>query len=520
MAKRSEIFTIEALDGILLHHPYLLIFQKEDWREYLFLFAQIYDFLEEESVRVPFEVLRTLVLKHYAQKRLANLEHKVHQFFQMSIGELQVLKDSHDQFGNRFIETTRSGKQLLQLAENLLERRTRFTGTGAETLLASLNDILTSRKQLTVDDALSHHKEKIKSYQDDIRRIQQFGLARAELLPIPHSNEALFNQAEEAAVHILSAIEDVKGAIERQRQELAHSYFESSKSAGQSVSAMAEFYERLYSSTEYASYQQAKSLLSHLAGFGARFNLRDIDRILALIRERDLVPVDDLARSSLPGFMGSFQNADHGIQEKIKSQIRLLQQQVQYAMNTDVLGLQSSLHAILSSMLAKKDRVEEFFARNPVVAEIPVEFEAGAIELASFQIPPEPTSSELIDARLEEEEMRSLFLALLQAEETTLREILENFSNWRQSAADADLLNYQFKHGLAEYYVLSEIESFDRSVSKEEIGIMDIEIPTKHGSFVVKNAKRLRFSANHAFESDDELDDDLDDEKENANGSL
>ena len=141
MAKRTEIFTQEALDVFFIHHPSFLIFQKEDWKEYLLLFAHIYDFLEEDGVRVPFEILRTLVLKFYAPRKQINLEQKIFLFFQMAIGELEILKDSHDQFGQRFIETTRSGKQFLQLTETLLERRVRYTGTGAETLLGALNEI-------------------------------------------------------------------------------------------------------------------------------------------------------------------------------------------------------------------------------------------------------------------------------------------------------------------------------------------------------------------------------------------
>ena len=494
MAKRSEIFNVEAIEGLFAHHPYLLIFQKEDWKDYLFLIGRLYDFLEEEAARVPFEVLRSLVLRHYAQRGLANTEQKIHHFFHLAIGELQVLRDSHDQFGQRFIETTRAGKELLQMTENLLERRTRYSGTGAETLLGALNDILASRKQMTEEVAIAHHKDKIKAYQDDIRRIRSSGLAHAELLPIPHSNEALFSQADEAAIHILSAIEDVKSAIERQRQDLAQAYFVGARSAGASLSALTEFYERLYSSTEYLSYKQAKSLLSHLEGYSSRFGLRDIDRILSKIRDKELIPRDGLARSSLPGFMSAFQNADHGIQEKIKAQIRLLQQQVHYALNTDVAGLQTSIHGVLALMLEHGKEVEAFFSQNPQSIDIPSDFDMGLIELAEFNLQHEAESVELVSEAIEAEEMRTLFLALVQAEETTLREILGNFRAWFQKAQQPDLALYQFRHGLAEYYVLSEIELFDPSLAKTEVGTMDLEISTKQGTFVLRNVKRYRYT--------------------------
>lgn len=93
-------------------------------------------------------------------------------------------------------------------------------------------------------------------------------------MPIPHSNEALFNQADEAANQILAAVEDVKLAIEKERQELSKSYFEGRRSAGKNLNAITEFYEGLYKSPEYISYEQAKNLLSFLNNYGNRFRIK------------------------------------------------------------------------------------------------------------------------------------------------------------------------------------------------------------------------------------------------------
>lgn len=73
----------------------------------------------------------------------------------MTIGELKVFKDTHDSHGQRYIETTRSGRLLLQWLKSLLNQRTKYSGTGAETLLGSLNDILVSRKQLSQEETLT-----------------------------------------------------------------------------------------------------------------------------------------------------------------------------------------------------------------------------------------------------------------------------------------------------------------------------------------------------------------------------
>ena len=120
MAKRSDSVNKESLSGLLRHHPYLLLLQKEDWSIYLELMAQIYDLLEEQGRRVPIDQIRAVAIRYFSLFDLASVEQKASTFLAMSIGELKVLRDSHDSFGNRFIETTREGKALLQFMESLL----------------------------------------------------------------------------------------------------------------------------------------------------------------------------------------------------------------------------------------------------------------------------------------------------------------------------------------------------------------------------------------------------------------
>ncbi len=505
MPKRTELFTTERLEGITSHHPYLFLFQKEDWREYLVLFAEIYDLLEDDNIRLPFEAVRTIVLKFYAPRQLSSVEGKIGQFFSMAIAELRVLQDSHDQFGNRFIETTRWGRHLMQLIESLLSQRTRYSGTGAEALLGSLNDILTSRQQITKEEALSHHREKIKSYQKDIQRIQEKGLDHAELLPIPHSNEALFSQAEEAAIHILSSIEDVKTAIEKQRQELAAHYFEGHKSAGQSLHAVAEFYELLFLSPEYASYIQAKRLLSYLEGYTARFSIKNVGHLLHKIREGELISEQEINRSQLRGFMNQFSYADHSIQEKIKSQIKLLQQQVLYAINTDIRGLQKLLHDSVSSLLSNKSHVIDFFEKHPIEISVAAEFDIGQVQLFEFDIPVEPDSVQLSNHTLEFEEQKALFLALMQAEETTLQQILKRLLEHIYQHTSIELENYRIEHGLAEYYVLCEADLFEKRIIKTPTGQKDLPISTKYGEFILRQVPVFKFSLTDGGFHDDAI---------------
>lgn len=471
-----------------MNHPQLLLLQKEDWKDYLTLLAIIYDLIEEDNVRVPHEVIRSVALKFFSQGKYSSPENKITQFFTMAIGELKVLKDSHDQLGQRYLETTRYGKELLQFVEGLLTQRTRFSGTGAETLLAALNQLLIARQQMTKEQALVHHRQKIKLYQQDIQRIQEKGLEYAELLPIPHSNEALFSQAEEAAVHILSSVEDVKVAIERQRQEMAEEYFESALSAGRKLNAVVEFYEGLHKSSEYTSYIQAKNLLSYLEGLSARFQHKNIDHLVHHIQTQELVDKNTVQRSQLKSFSAQFHAADNSIQEKIKSQLRLLQQQVAYAMTQDMQGVQKNLKGLISTLLSHREQALDAFEKNPVEIEIPTEFNHGDVDLYHFQVPSEVEIPPFDLNQLDMEEQKALFEALLAAEEATLQSVIEKFCSQLQVKGRISLDTYDLTLGLAEYYVLSEIEIFCAGVRKEFDRYHDVNVRSKFGDFVLLNS--------------------------------
>lgn len=488
MAKRAEILTVESLDGLLRHHPYLLIMQKEDWREYLLLLADIYDLLEEQGARVPIEVVRSAATRFYSLKGLAFPEQKVSQFLSMAIGELRTLKDSHDQFGQRFVETTRAGKALLQMMEGLVAQRGRFSGTGAETLLGALNDILIGRREMSEEEAIAHHKDKIAAFREDIVRIKEQGLAAAQLLPLAHSKEALLSQAEAAAVHVLESIEDVKSAVEDQRKDLAANYFQNRRSAGETLGAVADFYDGLYASPAYASYIQAKELFSHLDGFQARFTLRNVDRLLHTIERRHLLSGDVLKRSNLRSFMHQFSVADTSIQERIKGQLRILQQQVLYSVATDVEGLRASLHETLSRFLAHPDTVSDFWGENSLEIPLREEFQPGPIDLFSFELPIEVAPQAIEEETFDFAQERELLLALLRAEEGTLREILDRLVVRLQEHGELRAREHVFSRGLAEYYVLSEITIFATDVEKVDDGEADLSIDSKYGRFILHRA--------------------------------
>ena len=430
--------------------------------------AQIYDVLEEETKRVPFELLRSVALQFYSQRISASsLDSKISNFFIMMLTELDVLKDSHDESGQRYLEPTRSGKQLLQLVETLVEQKTQFSGTSAEVLLGSLNNLLTVGSGIRFDDAVAHHKSKIAEYKKDLERIQLQGVEYAELLPVSHSAEALFRQAEEAAVSLLVAIEDVKIAIEKKREDLAQSYFQRSKSAGSTIQAITEFYNVLYESKEYLSYIKAKDMLSFLPGYAARFSHKNIDKILFEAQQKELIPKDLVQRSNLKNFQSQFQFADQIIGEQIKYQIQLLQQQVFYAITSDLRGLHEEVRHILSCFFENKSEVFDFCEKSPLVVHLPFETDFGGVDLFDFErVQPLPLP-EISDAILDSEEERNLYLSLLAAEEKTVQNVMDFLSEHLNRHSFLSMAEHDYRHGLIEYYVLSEVELFEATLQAE-----------------------------------------------------
>ena len=492
MPLRSELLSANSLPQLLIKHPYLFLFQKEAWVEYLELIAQIYDLIEESGHQAPFEGVRVLSQRYFRDKEVQFAENKTSSFLIMCIEELKVLKDSHDAQGRRWIEITRQGKQLLQLVEELLAQRVKYSGTGAETLLGALNEALTSQPGYTKQQAIEHHRQKIKAYKDDLKRIEELGPQAAELLPIPHSTEALFSQAESAAIDILGAVEDVKQAIEKERKNLAQNYLDTKLSAGQSVNSVADFYQNLQATPTYQSYNHAKHLFSQLEGFGHRFLYKDIRQALSDLERDEKLPADQLKRSQLSHFQKQFELADFAIQEKIRAQLQLLQLQVRYSMSTDLQGVQTELKTLLQQMLSHKPKVLDFFSDSGVTVQ---DRSLGPrhIELHPF-VEHFESEEALFENQLETDETKELILALLRAEEATLKDIVQRLRLCLKQQTAVELDKYDFRYGLAEYYVLSEIELFDQEIVKEPLEIKDFILQLKHNAMVIKDAPCYRFT--------------------------
>lgn len=494
MSKRMQSIRLEALENLYAHHPYLLIFQKEDWKDYLLLIAEIYDLLEEDQAIMPYESLRSFLFQYFStQGSQKNPEQKLASFVTMALVELRVLKDRFDHLGHRYIETTREGKDLLKLFEQLLSQRTRYTGIAADTLLMSLNNILMKQNSMSKEEAIRHHRGKIKAYQEDLVRIDKYGVAQAELLSVDHSKEELFQQAEESALHILTAVEDVKLAIEKVRQQLAEDYFQENRSAGQTIHLVVDFYNQLEETPEYRSYSQAFDILSQLEGLGGRFRVRDVDDILQTVVKEEIIQRSTIEKSYLNGFKTRFYRDHQNIHEKRKSQLQLLQQQVQYAITSETKIVEQEVREILRLCYKDKAGALEYFTKQGPLLAIPTEFSWGDVTLNNFEIPIEVPNQKLEFNELSDEEARSLARALLEAEEATIQKTLHRLRDYLTTQESVRLSNYALEWGLTEYYVLSEVELFCEDIQKIDQGMADLTIQTRYGSFVIRNCKNFEF---------------------------
>lgn len=492
MGKRSETINKELLDSLLLNHPYLLLFQKDDWKEYLELLALIYDYLEDSNAPVPFDVLKALLFRHYSNK-IQSVDTKIASFFTMMIVELQVLKDSHDQWGKRFIETTPYGKDLLKLIESLLGQRTRFSGTNAETMLGALNSLLFTPQDISQEEAVKHHKEKIKAYEIDLIKIQKNGPRAAELLPLMHSTEALFDQAEEASVHVLAATEDVKVAVERERRTLAERYIKQEKSAGENIRLLADFYLELHQTEEYKSYIQAKELFSQL-NFQSRFKHNDVNRLLNILKEKNVIEYDVLRKSHLPTFPQLFEAADASIKEKIRIQIEILRQQVHNALMTDSHQTQSALNSIFKILYQNKEEVVGCLEEIDLNLQVPWVPDFGEIELNSFHLPMEFEGMKLVEEKLSMEDLLSLGKDLSMIEENTIHDILAKFKLALKEKKSILISDYEGLTGFAEFYVLTEADILDSTLQKELRGHCHITLSFSKKDFIIHEVPNFLYT--------------------------
>lgn len=498
MARRSEIFTPENIQLIAQNSPFLFLFQKQDWMEYLELIAQLYDLIEEEGAPVEFSRVKALIESFYAPKGAEFVAAKTIQFISMAIEELGVFRDSHDAQGLRYLEATREGKALLKLSEGFILNRKKFTGTGADTLLGTLNNLLLDQQSFSLEEALDHHRQKIKSYRADMEKMKEHGVQAGELLGPSFSAEELLVQAEEAATHLLSAGEDIKMAVEEARRSLIIQYRKKDFSVGQAVEYAADFYEKLRHSPEYASYAKAKDILSYLEGLGAHYAQKDVANIIERLQEKNILIPDRLRQSSLVDFSSQFQTIIQGIEAKVQEQVNLLRIQIHYVLSSDSKRVHENLKQLLALIHEQRlevgpQEVQACFAKNPHKVSVGFNLSLGPITYHDLQVEEEEVLEKPQLNSLDPHEMALMMELMRQAEERTIEKVLERLSKQLSRLGEIHLSRYPLEYGIIEYYVLCYVEAFSEQIASENLGLVDLCFYSGQREFILRKVQDKRF---------------------------
>ena len=496
MTRRAEIFSSDSIPTLVENNPFLRLFQKETWEEYLELIAQIYDLLEGRGGRIEQLEVSQLIDRFYFKKDLKAPELKGALVLSMFISELKVLRDGHDSLGNRFIESTREGKQFLRICERLIQNRPSYTGAGAEALVSNLNLILRDPKETSIEDAIKSHDEVIQRYKEDIKRIKSHGVQASELLNPGFSIDELFQAADEEAGSILAAAEDVKLAIEAARKDLIKQYHDRHFTAGKAIEFIADFHEALRNRPEYQSYIRAKDILSHIEGLGSSFRNRDIEDMFQSLLNKELLPKHVLNRSSISQFSRQFQSLGRSIEEKTQEQIQLLRVQVHYVVTGDSRKTREDLGELQGTFFKVGPEVMDFISTLEFSVPDGLGVEVGVLTPHSLELP------ELIQAASMERnsfdlgDQGAIVEFLKKAEEATVEQVLRKLQTEIDQQGEVLLSHYSITLGIVEYYVLSLISCFSEVITSVEEGRTDLTWTNSDRRVSIQNIPNYRYSFN------------------------
>ncbi len=495
MSRLAEIFSPANTAGLLPNNPWLALFQKNDWPEYLQLIALLYDAVETDGPRVEYDLARIIIEHFYEDRDPDSRVQKASQFYRMAVDELEILREIYSNTGERLVIATRNGKNLLRICEELIRSRRRFSGTGADVMLGALNELLLYRHPIPLQDAIAHHQQRIAEYEQDMDRMRRGGVQASEFLGDGSSPEELFVQAEEAARQILLAGEDIKDAIETARRDLAQSYRNPEFSAGQAIQHVADFHVKLRSSPEYASFRRASDLLSFIDGLGGRFREKDVSHIFFLLGSRGTVPKDLLHSSDLRRFSDRFAGLEREIAAKISEQLNILRVQVHYVLENTGGRAQADLSEWMALMSNAGTAALDFLGRERLEYNVGLDVDIGPVQPNPLEVEFDVTAYRPERNELNEDEWRRMHELLLSTEEATIGRVVERMRDYLSRNGSVRLSEYPIESGIPEIYILSNIESYADDIRSEFLNYADIAFHSKAGAeFIVQDLADRRFS--------------------------
>lgn len=479
MSGRFLLFSKDSLATLFLDQPGLLMLNANQWDTYIQLTSEIYDILDKNSGPLEVGAIESKIRASFPDSE--NPELKAYSFLQDSIAKWRTLKDSHDNNGNRFVHTTPEGRAFLALIENQLLKRPQFTGFGADRLLGSLNKILSRQDTMTKEEAIEHHLEEIKKYQEDIERIQSHGVKASQILSSHITPLELFTEAEQAAMSVLVAQDAVKNRVKSVRVKLFEGYSEEAQSIGKRIELAAEFYRVLRATEEFQSYSRARDVLSFVEGLsGALYTHKEIPRILAMITKEKLVDEPIISRSPLQRFQNEFEKINEQIDEEINRQINILKLQVYYATSGDGRLVQEHLRKLSGLILSHEAESKEFLSTQNLSFEAGLEINIGSITPHSLEIAEKIQVGSSGKTEMSDEEYMKMVEEIRKSEETSINQVLEKLKDTISKDGMAVLSEYPITMGGAEYYVLARVDCFDKGLrSKPSPSKIDVLVNNK-----------------------------------------
>lgn len=479
MSKRSATFNSENLALLFQAHPWLSIFSTNYCMEYIRLTADLYDLIEENGSKLNIGAAEGRARSAFSS--FQNPDFTTKEFFERSFQVWRTFRDSHDGEGNRLIHTTPEGRGFLEVVQRLILQKSQFTAVGADRMLMALNMILTNPEGLTKEQAIEKHRTEIEKLTADIKRIEDGGLQASEILTGRHSPIELFMDAQEVAASFLVAAHKLKNDIRAVRARAFEDYVTTERSVGEQIELAFIFHKELQATETYKSYIRARELLSNFGDDDSQYPNKNIERILYTIRERGLIAREVIQQSPLARFTTEFKAINQEIEEEISRQINMLRLQVYYATVGENQLVNQYLRELSTLLFQNGHQSMAFLDKYQFRVFDGLDIGLNSPRLNSFEISEKLKIGAIREANMTSAEEFFMYEQMKKVDEASIRQILIKLKKVVFSQGSITLSQYEITMGVTEYYVLSQISNFDKTLKGTELESI-LFLPVSNGS--------------------------------------
>lgn len=489
MATRANTFSPENIELLFQTHPWLEVLTKDYRNSIIRLTAEVYDLIENNGSRLAYTVAESRVRSLFIESPSPDVAAK--RFLEQSTVSWRTLRDSHDNEGNRFLHVTSEGRAFLEMLQRLMLSRNQFTAVGADRMLLSLNTIISNPDGLSKEDAIKKHKEEIAKLEADIKRIEAGSIKDSEILQGGHSPMELFLDAQDVGSSFLVGAHKLRNEIRNVRSKVFDSY-SANRKVGEQVELAIDFHKGLEQTETYKSYQRAKELFSYIDSSTAKYPIQNVDRVLAILREKNLVDRDTVLSSPMMRFMSEFRSINQEIDAEVAKQINMLRLQVYYATAGENQLVNQNLKDISSMLFQDGVLSKEFLDQYNFSFADGLDISLSTPGLHSLEKSERIEIDEIVENDMTEEEERRMHEEIKKADEASVKQVLTKLRTHLASQGSVLLSDYPINLGVVEYYVLAKADLFDRSFKIIKTGRADIPIDSKRGRQWIISSPNVR----------------------------